>query len=469
MDEARAKIMSGELIGSSVSGWNIISYLGSGKSALVFHARKDAQDAALKIFDPELVERFGKETQLSRIARECALIGESHPNLVEIFDGGECQESGHLFIAMQFLKARDLEKALPDVPLDKIASIVEQVAAAAKFLEDKELAHRDIKPSNIAVTNDFERAILLDLGVLRPFGDPSLTDEAGRPFIGTLRYSSPEFLRREEEDSIEGWRAITFYQLGGVLHDLITRRPLFDEFSEPYAVLVEAVKSEKPEIHGDEVSPDLVLLAQNCLVKSPQSRIALVSWDDFLKLTSPPKESAQSARDRVRKRSLSARVASDELTVGSNTSPPAQLTRQINDKLSGIVRLECAGNSAFPRMQIVELTGGQVGIHVVFDSNVTLMVPRQLSIKFVAEVIDEPTLSVYVSASACLLDGPNDHGVPPSECGLFRGPLDSSSLPTNVQNALYQWLDAVQSNNQGSHSSGNPNWLAPLHSTEEQS
>ena len=141
---------------------------------------------------------------------------------------------------------------------------------------------------------------------MRPFGDSDLTDEDARVFVGTLRYSSPEFLTRTEQDSVEGWRAITFYQLGAVLHDLIMRRPLFHQLSEPFAVLVEAVKSEKPEIHADDVAADLVLLAQNCLVKAPDARLALVSWTDFD--VSPSKSSVESARERVRKRALLARA-----------------------------------------------------------------------------------------------------------------------------------------------------------------
>src|SRR5690606_400695 len=122
-------------------------------------------------------------------------------------------------------------------------------------------------------------------------------------FVGTLRYSSPEFLLRAEQDTLEGWRAITFYQLGAVLHDLIMRRPLFAEFTEPFALLVEAVKSQRPEIHADDVPPELVLLAQNCLAKSPEARLALVSWNDFL---APPgtRRPADAARERVRKRTL---------------------------------------------------------------------------------------------------------------------------------------------------------------------
>ena len=117
-----------------------------------------------------------------------------------------------------------------------ILPLIAQVASAAQFLEDNGLAHRDIKPENIGVSDDFSHATLLDLGVLRPVGLSNITDEGEqKAFVATLRYSPPELLYREEEDNVEGWRVITFYQLGAVLHDMIMRYPIFREYGDPYA------------------------------------------------------------------------------------------------------------------------------------------------------------------------------------------------------------------------------------------
>ncbi len=85
-------------------------------------------------------------------------------------------------------------------------------------------AHRDIKPENVGLSPDMKSAKVLDLGVIRPFDLSNITDEGDqRYFVGTLQYSPPELLFREEEQSVEAWRAITFYQLGGILHDLLMR------------------------------------------------------------------------------------------------------------------------------------------------------------------------------------------------------------------------------------------------------
>jgi len=233
MDNILAARMADEIVGSEVGGWRARRLLGVGKSALVLRGEKSGQEAALKVFDPDLIKKYGESTQLSRIDREKRLIGKSHPNLVRIFDGGKCNVTGYLFVVMEYIPAKDQAQVLTAVPRDRIRPLIAQLALAARFLHEHELAHRDIKPSNIAVSDDFQHLTLLDVGVLRPFGEAGLTDTEGQHFVGTLQYSSPEFLFRNEKDTPDGWLALAFYQIGAVLHDLIKKKTIFEEFLIP--------------------------------------------------------------------------------------------------------------------------------------------------------------------------------------------------------------------------------------------
>ena len=263
MDYHKAKQMAEELKGKIIGGWRVVRYKGSGKSATVFEATRGRKKGALKVFDPELVSKFGVKKQMERIFREVDLIGKHHPNLIDIYDGGQCPETGHIYIVMKLLQAPNLAESLALVPRQKIWSFVAGVASAAQFLETLEIAHRDIKPENIAVTETF-KPILLDLGVIRPIGLSRAPDyEHAKYFLGTLQYSSPEYLFRKEEDTVEGWRALTFYQIGAVLHDLIMRKPLFEEYKEPFSQLVMAVKETLPTIEASDVDSDLCSLAKS--------------------------------------------------------------------------------------------------------------------------------------------------------------------------------------------------------------
>ncbi len=284
MDKETAGSISAALLGNAVGGWRIAKYINHGKSAVVFLAERSGRESALKIFDPEIVKRYGRDAQMKRITRELSLVGKSHPNLVDIYDGGE--DGDFLFVAMEYFPGRNLGEALLDIPISEVRSLISQIASAAKFLEGSSFAHRDIKPENIGLSPDMTRTKLLDLGVIRPLDLSNVTDEGEqRYFIGTLQYSPPELLFREEEQSIEGWRAITFYQLGGVLHDLLMRKPLFEDFKNPYARLVRAVEREIPRVDSPQADADLRLLAQNCLAKVPSQRLDTVKWDDFSRPT----------------------------------------------------------------------------------------------------------------------------------------------------------------------------------------
>jgi serine/threonine protein kinase len=284
MDRAEAALFIQRLVDApSIGGWKLSTYLGHGKSAVVMWGEKKNIRAAVKVFHTGLVERYGIETQRIRVARERSLIGRHHPNLVEILDGGECVETGYLFVVMEYVPGQSLSNALGKITRTEIPIIIEQLARAAKQLEDWEIIHRDIKPDNIQVSPDLSSIKLLDFGVIKPIGDNSATEQQpSRGFLGTHQYCPPEMIHGREDESVDGWRAITFYQLGAVLHDLILRKSLFaDAAARTPAELVSAIDDAEVIVDSEDVDQSLCSLATRCLLKSPQDRIRLVAWEDF--------------------------------------------------------------------------------------------------------------------------------------------------------------------------------------------
>lgn len=438
MDSVTAKNFAESLKGQSIGGWVAGDLLGAGKSAVVMKAQKEGRVGALKVFEPELIEKFGREKQLGRINRERALIGEKHTNLIEILDGGECTSSAHLFIVMKALPDKNMMELLSDIPRESIGLLIRQVAAAAKFLETMELCHRDIKPENIAVNSDFSQATLLDLGVVRPFGNSDLTDDDAKQFIGTLRYSSPEFLIRDESQTADGYRALTFYQLGAVLYDMLMKQPIFCDFSDPYAVLTKAVESKVPVISAKDADPDLTILANNCLVKDPQARLRLVSWDSFECLGKSP-NGALGARRRVELRNLQRQLSAVDAAL---PSLDRDLTKQIVDRIESTVRLECTSSDAFPRMRVVSEIEPSQSVRIVFDRSQQHSLQLPLSVRLRIELVDSQTLSVIINASATFIQDTDDSHPDVSQSMIFRGPLDDADAV--LQEVLYTAMDQAQ-------------------------
>jgi serine/threonine protein kinase len=408
MDATQAETLAASLTNTVVGGWNITGYIGRGKSAVVLHAQRDSLEAAIKVFHPELIERYGKDVQLERILREKSLVGATHPNLVQILDGGECETTGHLFVVMEYLPCKNLHERLKDIPTESIPSLIAQLASAARFLEDRNLAHRDIKPENVAITDDNSRPILLDLGVLRPIGNSNLTDLDQRSFIGTLRYSSPEFLARLEEDNVEGWRAVTFYQLGAVLHDLLMGRVLFQDESEPFARLVNAVQHVVPEIHA--TNTNCVALANHCLSKNPKTRLQLVSWQRFHNLDIEDSESSTAVLDRIAERQKYFQATVEEKTP---EIAPTGLTRVALDDVCNRLETRIAtlmnGLQTFPLRtthSVKDVKTGVCATYVHFEQDDLKGLPFQLSVFLKLEFLDQNAGSAVfrITAASTIAD-----------------------------------------------------------------
>lgn len=443
MDAFTALKMAESLCGKEIGGWNLQRFINYGKTGVVFAGSKEGIIAAVKIYDKETSERFGKDEQVARISRILTLKGFHHENLIQIFDGGECSSSGYLFLAMELLEAPNLKECLTLVPREQIPNILYQVSSAARFLEEKELFHGDIKPENIIILPDFSRAVLLDLCVLRPIGNPGFNKVDEKTFLGTLRYSSPEYLRRQEECSIEGFRAVTFYQLGAVLHDMLMRQPLFHKYSEPYAILVEAVLNLQPDLYCVDISHDLILLCQNCLVKSPIGRLQLVKWSDF---DIEEKTSASiDAKKRVIKRALQQEADTGDFF--SRELPFTKVAEITLWHLDAIIRAECGGNKFFPRFKIVHIPD-ELSIKVIFSPTTHLHLPFEVEIVFACKFVHAVSDAIVVTAFSCVLPPAVPANTVPVLYEVFRGPIDSKHLDDSIRAFLWSSIDSAQHESQ---------------------
>lgn len=447
MIKSKSKRLEKELVSQTVSGWTIQSYLNAGKSAAVFKAEKEKKLAAIKFFDPEIVDKFGAEIQRERIEREKKLIGKTHPHLVEIFDGGYWEEQGLWFIVMEFLPWKNLAEVLTALPVGLERSIISQVASAANFLEGLSICHRDIKPDNIAISIDFRQVKLLDLGVIRPHGTKPLTDgTGGKIFVGTLKYSPPEFLLREELDTKEGWRAITFYQLGGVLHDLIMRRSLFSDFEQPFARLVNAVQHEIPKIESKSVSPALVELARYCLLKPAETRLQLVSWQHFEK--EPINiDIVAVLKSRITKRIL---AKTGECPAGATKTEDADhRLDEYSLDLQSICRLECVENqSIFPPVEIQVLPNSRSARQFIvqFEPSKANRLSGFLRLELTVAWADAESDISEVSAAAVFSSKAFRLKQMPKEKTslLYKGIYAPDTVRVAVVTALYKAIDLAQ-------------------------
>lgn len=457
MDKLKAKALEATLTGKTIQDWTIRSFINNGKSAAVFLADGPTGEAAVKIFDTELIARYGDDTQFARIAREQELAGQSHPNLVEILGGGFDGITQNHFLVMKYLKGPNLKECLEDIPADHIPDLIYQLSSAAKFLEDLGYVHRDIKPENIVILDDFKRAVLLDLGVIRPFSGSDLTDDEGiQAFIGTLQYSSPEFLLRKEEQTVEGYRALTFYQLGAVLHDLIMRKPLFADLAEPYARLVNAVQHEVPEIQNSAVPFYLVELARCCLVKQWETRLRLVNWSSF-ETPKPDNMQGHSLKQRVTNRTVAAKAQTPQMLHDQDDRALEILKRDILSFLVRSARAIRSENSALPPVKILQRVPTDLSFGIQFKAAPGSALERDLTILVTLEILDNAARAITIYA--CARIGGFDRTIPPPTSEpFFLGTFDGQATHTALENCIYDFVDQAQETTEQSEKGS---WLLP--------
>jgi serine/threonine-protein kinase len=263
-------------------------FLDAGGSAAIFKVETSEGSRAYKVFDPQFINNNENQAEKRRLELQRKLIGHDCPYMVQTYRVDEAYDTA--FIEMEFIEWPQLKKQLHLIPDINVSPLINQLIDAVKFLESREIIHRDIKPENIHISEDFKNLKLLDLGVARELevdNSAAVTDAKNlRPFLATAQYSSPEYLFRLDEPSKKLWHGLNLYQVGAVLHDLIMKKSLFnEEVSLGNRWLVaRAVLTKNPDFNDEQPErlSHLKSVAFRCLTKDIESRISIVSWEDFI-------------------------------------------------------------------------------------------------------------------------------------------------------------------------------------------
>ncbi|HZH04453.1 MAG TPA: protein kinase, partial [Myxococcaceae bacterium] len=228
--------------------------------------------------DPAFVGLFLREAQVA---------GQlNHPNLVQVFDFGEFQDT--YYLVMEFIDGPTLsmlrkgcEAAGERLPVSFCARIISQacegLAYAHEFADPEtgkplELVHRDLSPDNILVSRSGVVKVV-DFGVAKSAGAWQRTETGA--LKGKIAYMAPEQIRGTAVD-----RRADVYCLGVVLYELVTGRRPFDapnEVGRMYATLNDPL----PPVarYREDAPAALQQILERALAKSPEGRYA--SCRDF--------------------------------------------------------------------------------------------------------------------------------------------------------------------------------------------
>jgi eukaryotic-like serine/threonine-protein kinase len=202
-----------------------------------------------------------------RFFREAETAGRlQHPNIVTIYDAGE--EHDLAYIAMEFLKGRDLVDYCKDgnlLPMQRVATIVERVAKALAYAHQNSVVHRDIKPANIMYEHSSDTVKVTDFGIAR-ITDSSKTKTG--LVLGTPSFMSPEQIAGKKIDGRSD-----LYSLGVMLFQMLAGVLPFrgDSMAE---LMYKIANEEAPDIRiiRAEIPQKLADVVAMSLSKRPETR-----------------------------------------------------------------------------------------------------------------------------------------------------------------------------------------------------
>jgi hypothetical protein len=241
-------------------------------------------------------------------------------------------------------------------------------------------------------------------------------------------------LLRQEEDTVEDWRALSFYQIGGVIHDLVMRRPLFEEFLHPYARLVMAIQNEVPVLQSHSSPSYLVDLGNTCLLKDPQLRVRFLNWGSF---EAPGTSAPVPAKDQVGKRiALSRAMRNEAPSIGVENLTEKNFKRTIVDYLKVAARSIRAGSTSLPPIKTTLHPQDGSGLCIAFAASAAHEIPQGLSIYVGVEVLDLAAKAIVIRGCACR------HKAKPEEVNphhiVFEGIYDGANVHQRFEDFMFE-------------------------------
>jgi serine/threonine protein kinase len=254
--------MSEDLIGKEILGqFRILERIGKGGMGEVYKAAQPAMDrmVAIKILHEKLASRPDLVSRFRREARAMSRL--THPNTVRVFLYGQLEETGQLYIAMEYLEGIDLAKLTrQDGPMEvgRACRIMIQVLGALEEAHGAGIVHRDLKPENILITS---QGGIADFPKVLDFGLAKITEQRMHPgsmvltregmVFGTPEFMSPEQARGETLDARSD-----VYSLGIIFYEMLTARLPFPR-SKPMEYIAHHINT--PPYKITERRPELAL------------------------------------------------------------------------------------------------------------------------------------------------------------------------------------------------------------------
>ena len=198
--------------------------IGQGGMGAVYRAwdLRLERPVAIKVMRADLL---GAPDSRVRFRRESQMVARlQHPAIVTVFDYGNLPD-GAAFLVMEFVSGEDLRQLLRregPLPVERVASLMDGIAAGVDAAHEAGILHRDLKPENILLPERGTGPKVVDFGVAKMTNSGQAeggTITIAGSIVGTPAYMAPEQLRGEPLDGRGD-----VYSLGVMTYEMLTGR-----------------------------------------------------------------------------------------------------------------------------------------------------------------------------------------------------------------------------------------------------
>lgn len=232
-------LKEGSDVFSNLGDYKLIKKIAEGGMADIYLAVKTGISGFRKLLILKLINSFFSRSEdfVKRFMDE-AKIGAflNHKNIIHIYDYGMYE--GQLYIAMEYVKGKNLDELMKDVqpetiPFPIAVYIIQEICYGLSYAynatDDKDrklnVIHRDLSPHNILISLNGEVKIA-DFGVAKATISHHLTEK--KALVGKLSYMAPEQISGKYYHSSDIFSlGIIFYQMLTNSHPFISEENCF--------------------------------------------------------------------------------------------------------------------------------------------------------------------------------------------------------------------------------------------------
>jgi hypothetical protein len=205
---------------AEIDGYRILREIHASARSHIYLAL-DLQTEALVALENAATELQGDRDHLERFLMEEWIARRlNSPHVLKPF--ARRRERRLLHVAMEYVEGQTLAQWMTDNPrpeLEKVRSIVEQIARGLQAFHRMEMLHQDLRPQNIMIDGTGTVKII-DFGSARVAGVSECAAPLERSSIlGTLQYAAPEYFVGDP-----GSERSDLYSLGVIAYQMLSGR-----------------------------------------------------------------------------------------------------------------------------------------------------------------------------------------------------------------------------------------------------